>query len=130
MKPRTLEQYEQRFRQSVDMYLKWLDNDPTWKPAQRKRVSNGSGSKAGKEATRVTSAPVEKAPTVEQHQPGMIKYPFPIRPGLQGTVTLPEDLTIREASASPRSSPRWRLKTSRSPCGHPPGQWNQSDPDE
>jgi hypothetical protein len=27
----------------------------------------------------------------------MIKYPFPIRPGLQGTITLPEDLSMREA---------------------------------
>jgi hypothetical protein len=26
----------------------------------------------------------------------MITYPFPIRPGMQGKITLPEDLTRRE----------------------------------
>jgi len=28
----------------------------------------------------------------------MITYPFPIRPGLRGSIQLPEDLTAREAS--------------------------------
>jgi hypothetical protein len=30
-------------------------------------------------------------------RPSMITYPFPIRPGLQGTITLPENLSQREA---------------------------------
>ena len=29
--------------------------------------------------------------------PGLITYPFPIRSGIQGKITLPEDLTSREA---------------------------------
>ena len=79
----------------------------------------------------MTSAPVEKAPTVEQHQPGMIKYPFPIRPGLQGTVTLPEDLTIREARRVAAFVATLALEDEPEPMrALPPGQWNQSDPDE
>jgi hypothetical protein len=97
MKDRTREQYEQRFRQSVEMYIKWLDNDPTWKPAQRKRPVGGNGTtpKTAKDTTQSESP--SAPPRVEQHQPGMITYPFPIRPGLQGKISLPEDLTMREA---------------------------------
>lgn len=128
MKPRTLEQYEQRFRQSVEMYLKWLDDDPTWKPTQRKRVSNGSGSKLSKDATRATSAPAESMPTIEQPQPGMIKYPFPIRPGLQGTITLPEDLSVREAKRIAAFVSTLALEDAPELSrALPAGQWNHSD---
>jgi hypothetical protein len=100
MKERTREQYEQRFRQSVEMYLKRLNDDPTWKPAQRKRPvagsNGGSTTKPAKDGTRSENPPAQQH--VEQHQPGMISYPFPIRPGLQGKITLPEDLTMREAN--------------------------------
>lgn len=100
MKDRTREQYEQRLRQSVEMYLKWLDDDPTWKPAQRKRAAahgnnNGSSKKAEGQIT------VQMHPEVqvqrEPYKAGTITYPFPIRPGLRGKIELPEDLTVKEA---------------------------------
>lgn len=103
MKDRTREQYEQRFRQSVEMYLKWLDDDPTWKPAQRKRATSAVGAGGSK---KVAAEPVSTPPRVRpemsgerdpQPQAGVITYPFPIRPGLRGKIELPEDLTEREA---------------------------------
>ena len=101
MKDRTREQYEHRLRQSVEMYLKWLDDDPTWKPAQRKRaVTNGANGSAPAKKSEA-SIPIEVQPEVptrrEPPRPGMIVYPFPIRPGLRGNIELPEDLTIKEA---------------------------------
>lgn len=96
MKDRTREQYEQRFRQSVDMFLKWLAEDPTWKPAQRRRPSQGNGANA-KPAQVTPTPPAPTAQTPVSSQSGMITYPFPIRPGLRGTIQLPEDLTAREA---------------------------------
>lgn len=98
MKERTLEQYEQRFRQSVDMYFKWLDNDPTWKPAMRKRIVRApNGGQAKDESKEVQKPAEEQVVHHAPHQPGMITYPFPIRPGVQGKISLPEDLTMREA---------------------------------
>jgi hypothetical protein len=96
MKDRTLDQYEQRFRQSVDMYLKRLNGEP-WQPTRTPRkppsgqsspttVSNGI--RGDQEQSR------QERPTTG---PGMITYPFPIRPGMQGKITLPEDLSIHEA---------------------------------
>ncbi len=99
MKDQTLNTYEQRFRQTVDMYGKWLADEP-WQPATRKRTARpAAGSSNGSAA-----APTSKSPAVQQQpevalppQPGMITYPFPIRPGMQGKITLPEDLSTREA---------------------------------
>ncbi len=98
MKTSTLDAYEQRLRQSVDMYVKWLNDDPTWKPAQRRRapkpVANGNGASAAPKP----SVQQQEPPKVDlPPQPGMITYPFPIRPGMQGKIMLPEDLTMREA---------------------------------
>lgn len=109
MKDRTLDAYAKRFLQSVEMYTKWLAGDPTWKPSPRKRAvssaSNGSAPKA-RSASPVASqssgsdgvtAPTTQTGTLPPARPGMITYPFPIRPGLQGQIMLPEDLTQREA---------------------------------
>jgi hypothetical protein len=93
MKDRTLEQYEQRFRQSVDMYLKRLNGEP-WQPTRTPRKPASSQGGNGGSATQVElpQQVVNPAP-----QTGMITYPFPIRPGMQGKITLPEDLSVREA---------------------------------
>lgn len=102
MKTSTLDAYEQRLRQSVDMYVKWLNDDPTWKPAQRRRTPKAAPSNGGSHT--VSTAPKKALPPHQEPpkvdlppQPGMITYPFPIRPGMQGRIMLPEDLTMREA---------------------------------
>lgn len=101
IKDRTLDQYEQRFRQSVDMYFKWLEGDQTWKPSQRKRQSPGAPSKFSSSrgnGTPLSIASVEATQDVaSQRGTRMITYPFPIRAGIQGSITLPEDTSLREA---------------------------------
>lgn len=95
MKDKSVEVYEQRFRQSVEMYRKWLNSEKDWLPATRRRsAAPGNG--------QVKAAAAQPVPTrtempTEPQAPGMITYPFPIRPGLQGKITLPEDLSRREA---------------------------------
>lgn len=100
MKDQTIDTYEQRFRQTVEMYSKWLNDDNSWRPATRKR----SSSAAKKTDSKRTEAPKAQATTPEPMRvveessgPKLIQYPFPIRPGLQGMISLPEDLTTREA---------------------------------
>ncbi len=108
---RTLNNYDQRFRSTVEMYRKWLVDDPSWRPRSRSG-SNKSAATPATKATNRTRAPrsghVEEAtlghkepeaqlPRSEVPRQGMITYPFPIRPGVQGSITLPDDLTPREA---------------------------------
>jgi hypothetical protein len=106
LRERSLYNYEQRFRQTVEMYFKWLDNDPSWRPAVRASRSANGAKKAA--AMPVAASPSEggsalpvevPAPTVAASAPGvsMVAYPLPIRPGVQGRLVLPEDLTKREA---------------------------------
>ena len=97
MKDQTLNTYEQRFRQTVDMYGKWLAGEP-WQPATRKRTPRATTPSNNGSASSTQMSTVQEQPKVEQPpQPGMITYPFPIRPGMQGKITLPENLSVREA---------------------------------
>jgi hypothetical protein len=96
----------------VEMYRKWLDGDKEWTGRSKRRTSstpsNGAtkGSVKQQPASEVANPPETGR---ESHGPGMITYPFPIRPGIQGKVTLPEDLTLgARLSASLHSWRRWR----------------------
>jgi hypothetical protein len=105
MKDKSVEVYESRFRSSVEMYRKWLDKDKDWLPASartRKPSGNtpapskrGATSKTSKEPA--AAALVEHELTLAPSGPGLITYPFPIRAGMQGKITLPENLSSREA---------------------------------
>lgn len=102
MKDRSVEVYESRFRGSIEMYIKWLDKDKDWVPAQsrtRKSTTSGGAVKRQVPATETpTALPVdEHTGSSGPSTPGVITYPFPIRVGLQGRITLPENLTRREA---------------------------------
>jgi hypothetical protein len=107
IKDRSLDTYEQRFRQSADMYRKWL-NEEDWRPnsARRRQAPNGATSKSSPSQTNSAGQVADTTNRPSDHSdpghdrpphPGMITYPFPIRAGLQGKITLPEDLTRREA---------------------------------
>lgn len=94
--------YEQRFTSTVDMYRKWLDNDADWRPARtrpttvkRNGGSNGSMPSGAKASTGLNVEPASKPESLPVT--GMVTYPLPIRPGVQGRLILPEDLTAKEA---------------------------------
>ena len=131
MKTSTLDAYEQRLRQSVDMYVKWLNDDPSWKPAQRRRtVKAASTGNGGSTATAVKpKQQVQDPPKVDTpHAPGMITYPFPIRPGMQGKITLPEDLSMREAKRIAAFVSTLAFEDEPEPMrALPAGQWTGDD---
>jgi hypothetical protein len=98
MKDQSVDVYESRFRSCIEMYIKWLNDEKDWMPATsraRKSVSSGGAAKRQGAPVAPLRAPdaTEEAPS----GPGVITYPFPIRAGVQGKITLPEDLTRREA---------------------------------
>ena len=106
---KSLTVYRQRFQQAVNMYLAYLDGGD-WRP-RRGRANGGPrtaatkrtpGSSAAEPTTpsngTASSAPAAPAaPPPSVLDPGLIEYPFPIRPGVRARLALPEDLTPAEA---------------------------------
>lgn len=106
----SLRAYEVRFRQAVEMYRKYINHEDDWLPSRprpraassskgSKRPSDGSNSatELANGAVAQALSTVEDVEPVDQSGPVLITYPFPIRRGVQGKITLPEDLTEREA---------------------------------
>lgn len=100
---RSVSNYEQRFRSTVEMYRKWLEDDPTWRPSARTRSTaaavkrSSAGSNGSKQAAEKVPTPELAPDAVAPPVAGMVTYPLPIRPGVQGRLVLPEDLTAKEA---------------------------------
>lgn len=98
MKDRSVDVYESRFRSSIETYIKWLNKDKDWIPAaSRTRKPASSGGAAKRQVTSVVQKNESDSTELAPSGPGVITYPFPIRAGFQGKITLPENLTRREA---------------------------------
>lgn len=103
MKDVSMRHYEQRFRSVVDMYAKWLAGDNDWRP----RARTAPGSAKRRTATSDGVLPTTAGKTADEDadrtsqesvpDPGMVTYPYPVRPGILAQLKLPEDLTSREA---------------------------------
>jgi hypothetical protein len=99
----SLQAYSARFRKAVHMYLTYLDGG-SWRPSRAR-----SAATSRLPATKSDGADRAKSETSEGRlvQPGvapapapttaMITYPLPIRPGVRGQLSIPEDLTVAEA---------------------------------
>ena len=103
---RSLQVYQQRFRQTLDMYLKYIDGDPNWNSGKgRSAPTRPAASKAAKGSKAATVVEMPNAlsqdtanlDTPTPPPPAMIEYPIPLRPGIKGMLTVPEDMTHREA---------------------------------
>lgn len=107
----SLRTYEQRFKQTVEMYLKFIDGDADWNPVKA-RPGAGAGksptAKATKPGTVVEIKPGATTPASEPPSeaatavpptpgPGRMLFPIPLRPGRRALLDLPEDLTEQEA---------------------------------
>jgi hypothetical protein len=103
IKEQSLDEYERRFRQAVTMYRKWLDGDPDWRPKSRPAGGSSAGSKKSDSTTtagqRGSAKPAGKQSVIPAPpaQPGMVTYPIVIRPGVRGSIVLPENLSKKEA---------------------------------
>ena len=101
LKEKSIEEYEKRFRQTVEMYRKWLNQEKDWLPA-RSRNTTPRKAAPSKASTAAAPAPTESRTPVLSGLPevphtGMVTYPIVIRAGVRGTIILPEDLTTKEA---------------------------------
>ena len=103
LKPESLRQYSQRFRNGISHFLDFLKSPSTWSyPAAEARSTNGSGNDGErKKRSRPTNSKPSQSETSRAHadhaEQSMIDYPYPLRAGLVITVALPADLTKHEA---------------------------------
>jgi hypothetical protein len=100
----SLSAYRNRFRNSVEAFRLWAANDPSWKPNGAKRGSVRATRlpppKTGQARTQPSPRVLHSPQPTTGRQPSsvnLIEYPFPVRPGVQVRLVLPEDLNIQEA---------------------------------
>lgn len=95
---KSLETYNHRFRQSVEMYLNFLDNKE-WNTIKSRTSATKARTNGSKPTTKVTP-PADDAPAPgggAPPAPGMTTFPIPLRPGVVGKLILPDNLTQKEA---------------------------------
>ena len=97
-KPRSLREYESRFRRAVASYLEFLEDPSTWKfplrsttsrrspPAERSRSSGRSSESS--QSGRVSDPPFPAGILQE--------YSYPIRTDMMAQLTIPRDVTTAE----------------------------------
>lgn len=102
-KPDSLSAYKNRFRSSVEEYLSWLENPDGWRPGVAPRQSKTQPMK--RQPARGNPTEQRAVPRIEPRAAEtsgasgrLIDYPFPIRDGLIGVLSLPTDLTREEAT--------------------------------
>src|SRR6185437_5573045 len=89
LKEKSIEEYEKRFRQTVEMYRKWLNQEKDWLPARSRNTTSRrvAPSKATTPAL-VSTAPTDEPRATSLSGPpdvphtGMVTYPIVIRPGV------------------------------------------------
>ena len=103
--PNALSAYKNRFRTSLADYLAWLDDPAGWKPRLSPRRSRSTNTDT-KAASQTSSAPDTSGPETtgsKAVEPSvvserLIDFPFPLRDGVIGVLSLPSDLTQEEAA--------------------------------
>jgi hypothetical protein len=101
LKPDSLRVYGQRLRNGISTFNDFLASPTTWSypTAESRAAANGDGKKRTKSRKPTQSA--SEAPTASPaigDAGETITYPYPIRPGLVISMTLPVDLTRAEAT--------------------------------
>jgi hypothetical protein len=94
----SLSAYKGRFRKAVESYRLWLSQSPDWKgaPAPARATANGSSTSSGT-ARATVAKPRTTAGSSREPMPGTIDHTFPLRPGVYARLSLPEDMTSRDA---------------------------------
>jgi len=102
--PKSLAEYERRFRTGLASYLRYVDNPGTWKYATTERTPHGAANGNRRTDRRTTTAtandpiatPVAAGTPHELRGTGLTDYPYPLRDGMMIRLALPRDLTKAE----------------------------------
>lgn len=102
--PGSMSTYKTRFRQAVDMYLAWVDNDPRWQTViKNRRVGDRSRKRASAANTPVVqpadagSYALSDTEASAQNPSQLVRYTLPLRRNLLVQIELPVHLTRADA---------------------------------
>lgn len=106
LKPDSLRVYGQRFRNGLSAYSDYLSSPMTWSypSAETRSATTGSNGEARRakspkaKSAKTAAAASDSGPMQNEAGVPTISYPYPLRPGLIISVTLPADLTKQEAA--------------------------------
>jgi hypothetical protein len=92
-KPKSLKEYDRRFRKAHASFLEYLKDPSEWKPVQE-RAPRGNGDNPEGRRPDFPAKPAASSPA--QPSPGFVEYPFPLREGRIVRMSLPTDLKAAE----------------------------------
>lgn len=92
---RTIDTYAQRFKAAVDLYLRWLAGDSLATGTHRRTAQPPSRARGAASRHRA-SQPIADSPRAATGI-RIVAINFPVRPGLDATLQIPEDLSPGEA---------------------------------
>ena len=99
-KPRSLKDYEERFRRAVKSYLEYLEDQAAWKYSTRTSTSRVSrrSSQANRPSDTDNSPNVTKPTGLPSEQPigDYQEYIYPFRQDAMARLTIPRDATTAE----------------------------------
>ena len=95
-KPKTLRDYENRFRRAVQLFQDYIRDPSSWAPTKSNTSSRRSPTKSDttKPPQKEDRAGEERNAIVEPT--GLVEYPFPLRQDIIAYLHLPSDLTSGE----------------------------------
>lgn len=94
-KPRSLKDYERRFRRAVSSYKDFLDNPSGWKYATRAPRRRASPPRDEQDNPAHKSTDVDTPPT-PSHESASHTYPYPFREGYLAKLEIPLDAKAAE----------------------------------
>jgi hypothetical protein len=101
LKPDSLNVYGKRIRNGVAAYLEFLRSPSTWqyKSARSDQPARSAAKKAQRPKKQEATGPSSTVLSLSAAgaPQGLIQYPYPLRPGVILTISLPADLTQKEA---------------------------------
>jgi hypothetical protein len=93
----SLNAYKGRFARAVAMFAEYHASPGAWRPNVRQRTRPSTIVRPSGSTAATPDQVLDDVPEAERMSPGLIRYPFPLRPNVVVTVELPVDLSSREA---------------------------------
>lgn len=101
--PRSLTEYERRFRRSIKMFLDYVQNPSGWKHNGQARQNKKTGTQKATTKQEHKARQVAQGETIETSNVAinpagiqMMEYPFPLRESCIVRLRLPADLNVTE----------------------------------
>lgn len=94
-KPKTLRDYENRFRRAVQLFQDYIRDPSSWSPTKSNTSSRRSPKKSETKPPKTEDSTGDERNALGETT-GLVTYPFPLRQDIIAYLQLPDDLTSDE----------------------------------